>query len=309
MAELLRRLELAQLRAFCVAIELGSLGKAAQLLRVSQPALSKRMRELELVAGTPLLTRSPRGVTPTAAGARLYAEARPLLTQAEHVEEVMEGLRDVRAPIRLAAGHTIAEYLLPEPLSEYRARLGQRLALELVVANSSVVHDLVREGRADFGLAAIDPHAIPDALLVSQHVCEDEVLAAVSPAHPWAAHARVPAEEFLRTPMVMRDPSANTRRIVDAVLHERGLRLAAPLTEVGSTSAAIAAALSGDAPALLSGLAIGPGDGRLIGCRIEGLRFIRRFALLWRARDPLDPQVRTLVDYLSRSLHEGSREP
>jgi DNA-binding transcriptional LysR family regulator len=307
MAELVRRLELAELRAFCVAVELGSLGKAAQLLRVSQPALSKRMRELETVAGTALLTRSPRGVTPTAAGTRLYGEARPLLTQAEHVEEVMEGLRDEHAPIRLAASHTIAEYLLPGPLSEYRARLGRRLALELVVANSTVVHDLVREGRADFGLAAVGPHVIPDALLVGRPVCEDEVLAAVPPGHPWAAYAQVPAEEFLRAPMVLRDPSANTRRIVDAVLHERGLRLAAPLAEVGSTSAAIAAALSGHAPALLSALAIGPGEGRLVGCRIEGLRFVRRFTLLWRARDPLSPQLRTLIDYLTRSLSHNPR--
>ena len=50
MAGLLRRVGLAELRAFCVAVELGSLGRAARLLRVTQPALSKRMRELELLA-------------------------------------------------------------------------------------------------------------------------------------------------------------------------------------------------------------------------------------------------------------------
>jgi DNA-binding transcriptional LysR family regulator len=303
MADLLRRVELGELRAFCVAIELGSLGKAAQLLRVSQPALSKRMRELELVAGTQLLTRSPRGVRPTTAGERLYAEARPLLTQAEHVEEVLEGLRDEHAPIRLAAGHTIAEYLLPGPLSEYRARLGQRLALELVVANSTVVHDLVREGRADFGLAAIEPHGVPDTLLHRQDLCEDEVIVAVSASHRWATYEQIPLAEFLVTPMVMRDPSANTRRVVDAVLHERGLRLAAPLTEVGSTSAAIGAAIAGHAPALLSALAIAPGDERLVALRVRGLDFHRRFAILWTARDPLAPQVRTLIDYLSDTLH------
>jgi DNA-binding transcriptional LysR family regulator len=303
MATRLRRLELSELRAFCVAIELGSLGRAAQRLRVTQPALSKRMRELERVAGTQLLTRSSRGVQPTAAGERLYAEARPLLTQAEHVEEVLEGLRDEHAPIRLAAGHTIAEYLLPGPLSEYRARLGQRLASELVVANSTVVHDLVREGRADFGLAADEPHGVPDALLRRQELCEDEVVVAVSPSHRWADCELIPEAEFLATEMVMRDPSANTRRVVDAVLHERGLRLAAPLTEVGSTSAAIAAAIAGHAPALLSALAIPPGDERLVALRVSGLHFRRRFALLWRAREPLAPQVRTLIDYLGDAIH------
>src|SRR5256885_15243175 len=86
-----RSLDLAELRAFCAAVDLGSLGRAARLLRVSQPALSKRLRTLEAISGATLLERSPRGVTPTPAGARLYVEARKLLVQAETVEELMAG--------------------------------------------------------------------------------------------------------------------------------------------------------------------------------------------------------------------------
>ncbi len=298
MPNLLRRVDLAELRAFCVAVELGSLGRAARLMRVTQPALSKRMRELELLAGTTLLTRSAQGVRPTAAGERLYAEARPLLTQAERVEEILEGLRHEDAPIRLAAGHTIAEYLLPRLLAEYQARVGRPLALELMAANSTVVHDLVSEGRADFGVAATDPHGAPSALLQQRDLCEDEIVVAISPSHPWAALESVPLQEFVRTPMVMRDPSANTRRIVDAVLRERGLHLAAPLAEVGSTGAAIAAAITGRAPALLSRLAVPAEDEHMVALRVQGLSFRRRFVLLWSARDALSPEVRTLIDHL-----------
>lgn len=305
MADLLRRVDLAELRAFCVAVELGSLGRAARLMRVTQPALSKRMRELELLAGTPLLRRSARGVTPTGAGERLYAEARPLLTQAERVEEVLEGLRDEHSPIRLAASHTIAEYLLPQPLAEYQARLGRRLALELVVANSTVVHDLVGEGRADFGLAAAQPRtpAAGTGTLRQLDLCDDEVVIAVSPAHPWARHDTIPLEAFLSTPMVMRDPSADTRRVVDAVLKDHDLKLAAPLIEVGSTGAAIAAAIAGKAPALLSRLAVPLGDRHLLARRVQGLRFPRRFVALWGARDALGPDARTLIDYLVAWTH------
>src|SRR6266496_1802569 len=78
--------EVAELRAFCAAVDLGTLGRAAVSLGVSQPGLSKRLRALESAAGTKLLERSRSGVRPTAAGRRLYPEARRLLEQADVVE-------------------------------------------------------------------------------------------------------------------------------------------------------------------------------------------------------------------------------
>lgn len=302
MADLLRRVELSELRAFCVAVELGSLGRAARLLRVSQPALSKRMRELEALAGANLLERSTRGVSPTPAGERLYAETQPLLTQAERVEELLGGLGGEQAPIRLAAGHTIAECLLPGPLAAYRAGLGRHLALELVVANSTTVQELVAEGRADFGLAAVDPQETHDRGLRRTELCEDEVVVAVPPEHPWTARASIPLKEFAATRMVMRDPSANTRRIVDAALGERGLELAPPLAEVGSTGAAIEAAVAGGAPALLSRLAVLRSDGQLLPRRVRELRFSRSFVLVWGSRRALGREARALISHLTTTL-------
>ena len=85
----IRTPDIAELRAFCAAADLGTLGRAAIALGVSQPALSKRLRALEAAAGADLLTRSPTGVTLTAAGRRLYPEARRLLDQAEVVDELL----------------------------------------------------------------------------------------------------------------------------------------------------------------------------------------------------------------------------
>src|SRR3954451_2638638 len=107
-----RSLDLAELSAFCAAVGLGSLGGAARLLTGSQPALSKRMRTMEAVVGTRLVERSPRGITATPAGAKLYVEARKLLVQAEAVGDLVSGLPGEEAPVRLAASHTIAEYVL-----------------------------------------------------------------------------------------------------------------------------------------------------------------------------------------------------
>src|SRR4051812_3599322 len=102
--------EIIALRAFCAAVDLGTLGRAAIALQMSQPALSKRLRVLEAASGTQLLERSRSGVVPTSAGRRLYPEVRRLLEQAEVVEELLERSPGEKPPIQLAVSHTIAEF-------------------------------------------------------------------------------------------------------------------------------------------------------------------------------------------------------
>ena len=133
---LVRAPELAELRAFCAAVDLGSIGKAARLMQVSQPALSKRLQALEAVAGTKLLDRSTRGVTVTATGAQLYATARRLLTSADAVESLMRGFDTCAAPVRVAASPTMADWWLPGALVDLESRHERHLSVEVVTANS-----------------------------------------------------------------------------------------------------------------------------------------------------------------------------
>lgn len=304
MSKPVRSAEVAELRAFCAAVDLGSLGRAARLLRVSQPALSKRLRMLEALAGARLLDRSSRGVVPTRAGERLYIEARKLLEQAEAVEDLLGGLSGTDSPVHLAVAHTIAEFVLPGPLVEFERRPERHLSVELLIANSQVVHALVEDGRAEFGIAAVDSPATGNDKLTYLPFIDDEVVLAVPRSHPWAALDEVPLEELVSTPLVLRDPGADTRRSVQGVLAERGLSLARPLAEVGSTSAAKAAALAEGAPALLSHLAVRGDDDHLKPRRVAGLRFERRFAIVVGHAEALTPAARALMEHLSASHNQ-----
>ena len=295
---LVRSVDLAELRAFCAAVDLGSLGSAARLLRVSQPALSKRMRSLEALAGAQLLLRSPRGIATTDAGERLYVEARKLLAQAEAIEELMAGLSTDDAPVRLAVSHTIAEFVLPGRLVEYEQLQGRHLSVELVIANSVVVRDLVAAGRAEFGIAAAQPGAPPPAGLQQVHFCDDEVVVAVPDGHAWAELDGIEPEQLVAEPLVVRDPTANTRQTVDEALAARGLKLRPPLAEVGSTSAAKATAISECAPVLLSGISIGRDDEGFAVRRVRGLDLGRQFVLLLGSQESVSPAARALIDHL-----------
>jgi DNA-binding transcriptional LysR family regulator len=299
MSRPVRAPEIAELRALCTAADLGSVSRAARLLRVTQPALSKRIHSLEAVAGVELLERTSQGVELTDEGRRLYEEARKLLAQADVITDLLGGLERAERPVRVAVSHTIAEYVLPAKLVEYEARHEHHLSVELL--NSNVARRSVANGAADFGIAAQDPEGDAPGLH-ERPLMEDEVVVALHPAHPLAAHEEIPLATFLATPAVMRDPGANTRRVMEHTLRELGHDGPPPLAEVGSTGAAKEAALREQAPALLSRMAIPDGqrDG-LVTRRVEGVRFPRRFVVITAAERAPHPAARRFLDFLAET--------
>lgn len=293
--------EIAELRAFCAAYDLGTLGRAAVSLQISQPALSKRLRSLEAAAGTRLLDRSRSGVVPTAAGRRLYPEARRLLDQAEVVEEVLDSAPREQPPIQLAVSHTIAEFFLPPELVAYQADGSRRPPVQLTIANSSAVRAMVSEGRATIGIMAAGPGSeAPGDDLEELDLLEDEVVVAVPQDHAWYRREEIPRDLFLTTPMVMRDHDAHVRRCVEAVLAEEGLSLAEPLVEAASTAVAKREALQRSAPVLLSALSLSEGRDRLYRRPVEGLSFPRRFVVICRSLSSLQRQERDFIGFIRR---------
>ncbi|HSD24616.1 MAG TPA: LysR family transcriptional regulator, partial [Solirubrobacterales bacterium] len=265
------------------------------------------LRALEAAAGAKLLERSPRGVVPTAAGRRLYPEARRLLEQADVVERVLESAPRTQAPIELAVSHTIAEFFLPPELVAYQAD-GRRPSVQLTIANSGAVRQMVAEGRASIGIAAAGPQGENGGDdLEELELVEDEVVLAVPQDHAWFRRKRIPQELFLSTPMVMRDQDAHVRRRVEAELAERGLSLADPLIEAASTAVAKREALQRSAPVLLSSLSLDEARDRLYRRPIAGLRFPRRFVVVCRSLASLPRQDRDFVDFLRRRRQDNLR--
>ena len=241
--------------------------------------------------GARLLERSPRGVTLTPAGRRLYRHARPLLEAADEVGEVMAGIRHTGAVVRLAASHSAAEAFVAALLASRDPRAP---AVELVNANSQVVRALVADGRADVGVAPSRPGHTPNPGVRESVLIADAVVCAVPPGHPWAARRRVDRRRFLATPMVVRDPSSNARWTVDSVLSDAGLHAVAPLTEAATPRAALSEAREHNAPVLLSRHIVAQTDFTPI--EVEGLAFPRDYVLITPAYGEPTGEVRALAD-------------
>lgn len=292
---------LEQLRTFCAAADLGSIGRAAQRLHLSQPAVSKRLKALEEGLGVALLERSPRGVRMTPAGERLYPHARRLLSDMEELSAVVGQLKGARRTVRLAISHTAAEFMMPRALVLMRRHTSA--AVEVFIANSRVVKEMVLADQAEVGVAAcLKGESI--AGVVNVALQEDEIVLAVPLGHPWARRREVASKELASTPIVLRDPGAHTRQTVDEALQAHRLGALTAACEVGSTQAAKDEAHELGLPTLMSRLALTPADG-LEAVRVEGLRFERSFCA-FHQRGSLSEAGAHLIDGFREGAVDGT---
>ncbi len=268
--------QLEELRAFCAAVDLGGIGRAAQRLHLSQPAVSKRLKALEELVGKPLLERSSRGVTMTGAGERLYAHALRLTAQMEELNGLIEQIRGRSETVHLAISHTAAEYVMPKALVVMRRQTSA--PVEVIIANSRLVKHMIATGQADVGVSACMRGEVV-AGVTTVPLIDDEIVIAVPLGHPWARRTSITPAELTSMPMVLRDPEAHTRQVIDEALDAVGLEAPQAACEVGSTEAAKAAAHELGLPTVMSRLALAPAD-RLEIVPVDGLRFQRRFCVL-----------------------------
>lgn len=288
-----------ELQAFCVAADLGSIGRAAQRLHLTQPALSRRVKSLEELAGAQLLTRSARGVRMTTVGERLYMHARRLLSDAEELTAALGQIRG-SSTVRLAISHTAAEFVLAQALVAMRHHTSA--AVEVVIANSRVVKAMIAAQQADVAIVACKSEEVVPGL-VNIPLIDDEIHIAVPLAHRWARTRKISPAELLSTALVLRDPGAHTRQVIDETLAEHGLGALSAACEVGSTEAAKQEAHEMGLPTALSGLALSTAD-RLETVEVTGLRFTRRFCIL-HADGMLTADGRHLIDAFQGAVQQA----
>lgn len=298
--KLARSAQLDELRTFCAAVDLGGIGRAAQRLHLSQPAVSKRLKALEELAGAPLLERSARGVSMTADGERLYAHARRVVAELEDLNSVLSQMRSTGETVHLAISHTAAEFVMPRALVLMRRQT--RAAVEVVIANSRVVKHMVADGTADIGVAAcLADEAVPDVTCVA--LVDDEIVIAVPLGHPWARRSSITPKEMLSTPLILRDPDAHTRQVIDEALTAAGLTAPQAASEVGSTHAAKDEAHELGLPTVMSRLSLSSAD-RLEIVPVDGLRFVRNFRILYQPGS-LSPAGSQLVEAFKRTVADA----
>ena len=197
-----------------------SFTKAAEALFMTQPAVTFQIRQLEEHLNMRLFDRAHGRITLTPAGtlALEYAE-RILGLSAELDTRLKEISGQLGGPLLIGASTTIAEFLLPQILGEFKARY-PAVVPRLFVANSEAVQDRVAERALDVGFIEGDSHL---ASLVTDVCCDDELQVVCTPSHPLAKMKTVTPKLLTEHAYVSREPGSGTREVIDHYLQKAGV--------------------------------------------------------------------------------------
>jgi DNA-binding transcriptional LysR family regulator len=264
-------LNLHHLRVFARVAHEGGFTRAALSLHLSQPAVSKAVRELERQTGVPLLERAGRATTLTAAGEALYARARELFAVEQSAEEELRTLRGLNGGVlRVGASTTVATYLLFPYLARFRAA-NPRVELRVASANTRAIARALLERRLDVALVEGPVHH-PQIEVVPWR--EDELVVIAPPTHRLASKRSIQLGELTGEPFIVREQGSGTRKVAERALATHGVSLQVTL-QLGSTEAIKQAVAAGLGLAFVSRFAV---DDQVALGRIAAVR-VRQAAL------------------------------
>lgn len=245
-------LNLHHLRVFLRVAELRGFSRAAESLRLSQPAVSKSVRELERQVQATLFDRSAGAHRLTDAGTALFMRARELFAVERTAEEELRRIRGLEGGVlRIGASTTIATYLLPSYLARFRGE-HPGVALRVVTANTRDIALAVLERRIEVSLVE---GPVDDPRLQVLPWREDELVVIAPTSDPLAKKRRVTLSDIAAAPFISRERGSGTRKVAEAALASRGVSLEIVL-RLSSTEAIIRAVAAGVGLAIVSRSAI-----------------------------------------------------
>lgn len=297
----LQRVSSDYLITLVVVAETGNLSEAAQLLGISQPAVSQQIKSLSLAVGERLHERSGHGVSLTAAGQQLAAEASPLLRGFRGVLGYLHSLEKGDAGhLTIAASNTIAAHILPGWLIGFRKRFpGVRVTARST--NSELVIAALKSGEAEMGLIE-SPEPIAKGMLTETVIGGDELILACSPRLKTFHSPNVVWEDIEALPMIWRELGSGVRLTVESAMIRAGYH---PRTvfELAGGEAVKEAVVAGLGVGYLSSLAIGRevGEKRLLPLKLHGLGSLKRsFRLACRPYEDLSIPSRNFYNLITQ---------
>ncbi len=250
-----------------------SFTKAGEALCMTQPAVTFQVRQLEEHFNTRLFDRTHGRISLTPAGAVAFAHAERILALTAELESALRDMGgQVAGPLLIGASTTIADFLLPQILGEFKAA-HPGVVPSLFVGNSETVQERVRERALDIGFIEGDSY-LP--ALAGERLCSDELQVVCAPGHPLSARRSVPAGALVEHAYLSREQGSGTREVIDHYLERAGI-------EPG----ALHVVMEASSPEALKGL-VAAGMGIAIVPRVSVEKEVRLGLL---ARIPLSPPL------------------
>jgi DNA-binding transcriptional LysR family regulator len=299
--------DLRNLRALLAVMETGSLGRAAELLRTSQPALTKTIRRMEEMLGAPLFTRSARGMQPTIYAQNLHAYAQAATVGMTQAIAQIAALKDgTEGVVSIGAPAFIGAELLPDALVRV-TKERPNLQVRVIFRNRDLFAG-IKAGHYDFVVSTLYSEC-PQPGLLWQRLILDRLVAIMRPDHPLAAKRNLTAEDLANTRIVLPVGESHHRRRIELFFAAANRQTPHAAIESNTPDLLKMLVMRSDYIGIVAGLSVQreAAAGSLVIREIDApSQYTRRpIGFLWRDNDALSPAARSLMSMIEASAREA----
>ncbi len=297
-----KNITIQQMEALVSLVREGSFSRAADKMFLTQPALTKSIKNVENCLGRRVVTRNKNGVTLTAEGRVVYAYARRIIgLRDEAGEKIMQMQGHTGGDIYIGASTIPATYLLPSALNIFRKK-DDSVRVHVRAADSAETVNMVLAHEVQLGIIGKKPQ---NGKLIAESLWHDRIALAVPGNHPWQKRKSVTLAELLREPFVAREKGSATRDVLESYLKEHMAASISQLNiccELGSSEAVKEAIIAGIGISFLSLHAIKRElqQGLLTEIKLNGCQIEREFYLIRSKQCDLEPFHRRFIDFIKK---------
>lgn len=300
------RLDSRKLRYFVEAVEQGSLNRAAGNLRVSQPAVSKAIRLLELDLDVPLLERTSEGVRATSYGRALYSYAKAALTDLTHARLQIESLkRNEQRQIVIGTLHQYSGPIIAAALARLQSERGKTPPVKIVERPEVELIAELRRGGFDFVLGLVRGGEHAEGLR-ERALLFDRRKLIVRAQHPLTKLRKVSVSDLAKYPWILPSPGTIHRPPIEQAFRDAKLEPPVSLIEGGSLQFHLQLLLSSNYIVALSTHAVAQliKSRQLVTLPISLPGLHRTVGIITRAHHQIPPAANQLIGEMERVSRE-----
>ncbi len=289
----MKQATLHQLKVFEAAARHSSFTRAAEELFLTQPTVSMQIKQLTKSVGLPLFEQVGKRLFLTEAGRELFATCRQVFETIAQFEMTVADLKGLKqGQLRLAV-ITTAKYFVPRLLGPF-CQLYPGIEISLQVTNHERLLDRMVNNMDDLYILS----QVPENLDVNYEPFLDNPLVVFAPVnHPLAKEKNIPIEKLTNEPFIMREPGSGTRRAVQQLFDEHGVKVKVKL-ELGSNEAIKQAIAGGLGISVLSRHTLMPDSSEFSILDVEHFPIKRTWFLGYPSGKQLSIVARTYYEYL-----------
>ena len=286
-------MDLTLTRSFLAVAETGAITEAAERIGITQPALSRRIQQLEDQLGVRLLERGRKGAVLTEIGRLVQVEAQGVVARYERMREIVSSHQRLEGgTVRIGGGATAVSFILPEAIAAFQAA-HPRVRFQLREAGSSEIADDVVAGRLELGVVTLP---VRDRELEVTALATDRIVLVARRDHPLAHAQRVRIQQLADQAFVAFEAGSALRQIIDGKLREAGVEVKVVM-ELRSIAAILRMVSTTGNLAFVSLLGVEQ-QSDVVGLPVQGLRIERRLAVIARRGVGLSPAARAFAQRL-----------